>query len=120
MSFTASSIRAFVPAKDFSLSKEFYLKLGFTIASEWQGGALFTAGPQSFILQDFYKKDFAENFMMQLMVPDLDAWWAHADSLRLAEKYNVRAPIQPEMQPWGIRMATLFDPSQVLWHIAQG
>jgi uncharacterized glyoxalase superfamily protein PhnB len=56
---------------------------------------------------------------MQLMVDDLDAWWVHIVSLDLPGKFGVRAPAPPEMQPWGLRLAYVFDPSGVLWHVAQ-
>lgn len=35
-------------------------------------------GQSSFLLQRYYQKEWAENFMMQLMVDDLDAWWGLA------------------------------------------
>jgi uncharacterized glyoxalase superfamily protein PhnB len=57
--------------------------------------------------------------MMQLMVDDLDAWWAHIEGLDLPGKFKVPAPKAPAMQPWGLRIAYLVDPSGVLWHIAQ-
>jgi uncharacterized glyoxalase superfamily protein PhnB len=57
--------------------------------------------------------------MMQLMVDDLDAWWAHIESLDLAKQFNVPPPKAPAMQPWGLRVAYVVDPSGVLWHVAQ-
>ena len=113
------SIRPFVPAKDFALSKKFYKTLGFPLVSEWRGGAVFSAGSQSFILQDFYQKELAENFMMQLLVTDLDKWWAHIDGLGLSEEFKTRPSKAPAVQPWGLRVAFVFDPSPVLWHIVQ-
>jgi len=57
--------------------------------------------------------------MMQLIVDDLDAWWAHIVSLDLPAAYGVPRPTPPELQPWGLRVAYVVDPSGVLWHIAQ-
>jgi hypothetical protein len=113
------SIRPFVPAKDFAQSKKFYQTLGFSMVSEWKGGALFSAGSQSFILQEFYQKELAENFMMQLTVENLDEWWAHIDGLKLDEVFGVKPAKAPAVQPWGLRVAYLFDPSPVLWHVVQ-
>ena len=56
---------------------------------------------------------------MQLMVDDLDAWWAHIEALDLPGRFGVRPPTAPAMQPWGLRVAYVFDPAGVLWHIAQ-
>jgi len=57
--------------------------------------------------------------MMQLMVDDLDAWWSHVEALDLAARFDVQSPRPPAVQPWGLRVAYLFDPSGVLWHIAE-
>ena len=81
--------------------------------------AIFRVGSGGFILQRYYQKDWAENFMMQLMVDDLDAWWAHINRLDLTGRFGVPPPRAPELQPWGLRVAYLTDPSGVLWHVAQ-
>ena len=81
--------------------------------------AIFAVGAGAFILQRYYQKDWAENSMMQLMVDDLDAWWAHIERLDLPGGFGVRPPRPPALQPWGLRVAYLFDPAGVLWHVAQ-
>jgi len=110
--------RPFVPAKDFDLSKRFYETLGFKKVLDGEV-AIFNAGSGGFILQRYYQKDWAENFMMQLMVDDVDAWWAQIQALDLTGQFGVRPPRAPAMQPWGLRVAYLTDPSGVLWHVAQ-
>ena len=110
--------RPFLPARDFDLSKRFYEALGFTRLLDGDV-AIFELGASGFILQNYYKKEWAENFMMQLMVDDLDAWWSHILVLDLPGNFGVQAPAPPAMQPWGLRIAYVFDPSGVLWHIAQ-
>jgi len=112
------SCRPFLPARDFGLSKRFYEALGFT--KELDGDvAIFRVGGSSFILQNRLEQQWAENSMMQLMVDDLDAWWARIESLHLKEHFGVPSPKKPELQPWGLRVAYVVDPSGVLWHIAQ-
>lgn len=81
--------------------------------------AIFEMGRSGFILQNYYKRELAENFMMQLMVDDLDAWWSHISVLDLPSRFGVPAPSPPAIQPWGLRIAYVIDPSGVLWHIAQ-
>ena len=110
--------RPFLPARDFAVSKNFYETLGFEKLLDGDV-AIFKAGSSSFILQNYYQKDWAENFMMQLMVDDLDAWWTHIEGLDLPGKFNVSPPRPPAMQPWGLCVAYVFDPSGVLWHIVQ-
>jgi uncharacterized glyoxalase superfamily protein PhnB len=110
--------RPFLPAKDFDLSKAFYETLGFDKVLDSEV-AIFNAGSGGFILQRYYQKDWAENFMMQLMVDDLDAWWTHIQSLDLAGRFGVQPPKPPAMQPWGLRIAYVYDPCGVLWHVCQ-
>ena len=111
-------VRPFLPTKDFEESKRFYEAMGFekTLDSEV---AIFKAGSGGFILQRHFQEDWAGNFMMQLMVDDLDTWWSHIESLDLPNRFGVASPKPPAMQPWGLRIAYVVDPSGVLWHIAE-
>ena len=121
---TAIELKAFVPAKDFEISKQFYQDLGFTLC--WSNGGLAylhqgphgSHGKAGILLQNFYVKEFAQNLMMHLLVEDVDAWWAHVQDKGIAEKYGVRAE-PPEDRDWKMRDFVLFDPSGVLWRIAQ-
>jgi catechol 2,3-dioxygenase-like lactoylglutathione lyase family enzyme len=110
--------RPFLPAKDFETSRAFYEALGFRKLLD-SDVAIFGVGPSAFILQRHYQKDWAGNFMMQLMVDDLDAWWARIEALDLPTRFGVEPPKAPAMQPWGLRVAYVHDPSGVLWHVAQ-
>ena len=111
-------VKAFVPAKDFALSKQFYQDIGFEMASDDEGVAYFHHGDASFLLQDFYSEELASNFMMHLLVEDVDTWHANLRDAGISQKYSVEiGPI--EVQPWRMRDFVLFDPSGVLWRIAQ-
>ena len=114
----AEAVRAFVPAKDFAVSRAFYEALGFPKLLDGEV-AIFGVGLGAFILQNFYQEQLAANFVMQLMVDDLDAWWAHIEALGLPARFAVKPPRPPAMQPWGLRVAYVFDPSGVLWHVTQ-
>jgi catechol 2,3-dioxygenase-like lactoylglutathione lyase family enzyme len=111
-------LKAFVPARDYSLSKRFYVDLGFELRSDSGGVAYLRHSHCSFLLQDFYVKELAENLMMHLLVADVDAWWAHVRDLRIADTYGVRVE-PPQERPWRMRELLLFDPSGVLWRIAR-
>jgi len=65
-------LKAFIPAKDFELSKRFYQDLGFTLASDSGGIAYFHHNNVSFLLQNFYVKELAENLMMHLLVENVE------------------------------------------------
>ena len=113
-----TEIKAFVPAKDFALSKQFYQDVGFTLASDGGGIAYFHVGDASFLLQDFCADGFAENFMMHLLVADVDAWWAKVEASGVVARYGVKLSAI-EQQPWRMRDFCLTDPSGVLWRIGQ-
>ena len=112
------AIRPFLPAKDFDISKSFYVALGVQKTLDGEI-AIFRAGTSEFILQRFYHKEFADNCMLQLVVDDLDTWWTHTEALDLPARFRVRAPKAPKLQPWGLRVAFVFDPSGVLWHVTE-
>ena len=72
----------------------------------------------SFLLQNFYVKELAENFMMHLSVESVDSWWTAIRDAKIAETYGVKVtPV--EQRPWRMRDFVLIDPSGVLWRIAE-
>jgi hypothetical protein len=79
------------PARDFGRSKAFYKALGFPNVLDGEV-AIVGAGSGGFIFQNYYQKDWDENFMMQLMVDDLDAWWAFIEGLDLPGRFGVQPP----------------------------
>ncbi|MGY3884944.1 VOC family protein [Aeromonas aquatica] len=113
-----TEIKAFVPARDFALSMQFYQDLGFTLASDGGGVAYFHFGEVSFLLQDYYHDALAEHFMMHILVEDVAAWWAHVKDSQVASRYGVRVT-EIVTQPWRMKDFCLYDPSGVLWRIAQ-
>src|SRR5258708_2290991 len=88
---TSIQIKAFVPSRDFELSKRFYQDLGFEIAWSSDDLAYVRHGTSSFLLQKFYVKEHTDNFMMHLLVNDVDAWWDHVQSQGLIAKYGIKA-----------------------------
>ena len=99
--------------------ERFYQALGFELVLD-ADVAIFKAGVGGFILQRYDVKEWAEDCMMQVMVHDLDAWWSHIESLNIPATFGVSWPLRPPaIQPWGLRVAYIADPSGVLWHVAQ-
>ena len=111
-------LKAFVPAKDHAIATQFYIDLGFKL--NWGNAqvAELEIGSYRFLLQNFYVQELVDNFMMQLMVDDADAWWKRIEEAGLEAKYPGITVKPPTMQPWGLRVLYLTDPSGVLWHIA--
>ena len=115
---SVKALRPFVPAKDFAISKQFYADLGFRVEPLGDSIAAMHIGSYSFLLQDFYVEEWANNFVLHMFVDDLDAWWEHVSSLNLDSRYGVKSPRAPKLQSWGLTVAYMFDPAGVLWHIA--
>ncbi len=113
---TTLELKAFLPAKDFELSKRFYQELGFSTELLGEDLVCFCHGPSKFLLQRYYSREFAESLQMHLLVEDVDSWWEQAN--RIITKYG-SSPDIPRTQPWGLRDFTFLDPSGVLWRVAQ-
>lgn len=75
---TIEELVVYVPSENFLLSQRFYTALGFTLTDGWDGTKDCRLGMAVFRLQDYYKKDWAENFMIKLQVDDIEVWHAHA------------------------------------------
>lgn len=109
-------IKPFVPAKDYELAKSFYQDLGFTLAADNDGVAYFHCDRQSFLLQNFYKEELAQNLMLSIVVEDVEAWYHQVKPVAI--KYGVHVSV-PENQPWRMRDFVVIYPSGVLWRIGQ-
>jgi len=111
-------LKAFIPSKNFNISKQFYSEIGFTKASDADGIAYFHCGNCSFLLQDFYDKSLADNLMMHLLVEDIESWHEQVTKAGVADKYGVKVSEVTE-QPWGMLDFVVYDPSGVLWRFGQ-
>jgi catechol 2,3-dioxygenase-like lactoylglutathione lyase family enzyme len=118
VNLAAVEIKAFVPSRDFEKSKQFYLALGFEIPWSSEDLAYVRHGVTSFLLQAFYEPVHAGNFQMHLLVENVDDWHAQVLSSGVRDRFGVEIGT-PENRPWAMRDFTLFDPSGVLWRIAQ-
>jgi hypothetical protein len=115
---TVEAMRPMVPAKDFEISKRFYVELGFQPRTLLTDRLLeMQLGPVSFILQAYYVQEWAENFVIHLTVTDVTKWWNHILALNLTGRYGVKI-MPPRMDGWAT-VAPVTDPSGVLWRIAQ-
>ncbi|KAI1691370.1 hypothetical protein Ddc_24280 [Ditylenchus destructor] len=112
-----NELRAFIPALDFERSKQ-SIK---SSASRWTGKrassrtSTSTANAAS-CCRTSISRLFATNFMMHMVVEDVDAWLQRVHESGVAEKYGVRVGAI-ESQPWGMRDFVLYDPAGVLWRI---
>jgi len=118
MEHQAISIRPFIGAKDFKLSRAFYRDLGFQEVVLSPSMSLFKTEQLGFYLQNAFVKDWIDNTMVFLEVKDVDQYWRDLLALNLASKY-VGVKLTPvRVEPWG-KECFVHDPSGVLWHIGE-
>lgn len=118
MEHKALSIRPFIGAKDYNLSRSFYRDLGFQETILTPKMCLFTSGKIAFYLQDAYVKDWVDNTMVFMEVGNVHEFYAQLTSLNLSGKYEGVRLIPIREEQWG-RECFLHDPSGVLWHIGE-
>ncbi len=105
--------KPYVPAKDFELSKRFYVELGFTMSEGWGGTADFTLDGHAFRLQDHFVQDWADNFMFVIGVDDVEAW--HRRALELLHSHVFAGMrVQPPERVDNALVPHVFDPTGVL------
>jgi hypothetical protein len=112
------SLQPFVPSgSNFEKAKQFFIELGFTLA--WDAGDYtgFAQDNCQFILQNYDKKEFAENLMLTVGVPDADAFRNEVIEKKLPEKYGIRMG-EVINQPYG-REVNIIDMAGVCWHFVQ-
>lgn len=112
------SIRPFIGAKDFAVSRAFYRDLGFKEVEIDPKFSVFKKGDFAFYLQDYYSKEWIENTMIFLEIENVDLYWDELVSLNLKEKYNSIRLVPTKTEVWG-KECFLLDPAGVLWHFGE-
>jgi catechol 2,3-dioxygenase-like lactoylglutathione lyase family enzyme len=112
------SIRPFIGAKDFELSRSFYRDLGFLENVITPDMSVFTTEGMAFYLQDAYVKDWIDNTMIFLEVDDVDRYWQELLALNLTAKYKEAKLTPIRTDYWG-KECFLHDPSGILWHFGE-
>ena len=109
-----AQIRAFVPALDFARSKLFYAAIGCKVDSLGDNLAVLELENHRFYLQSGHVKDYAENFMLTLVVADARAWHEHIVAMLAANHISNARVAAPKHEPWGALVTYVWDPAGVL------
>lgn len=113
MPLTINDFKPYMPAKDFEKSKQFYSALGFTMSDGWDGTADFELNGKSFRLQDYYVKQWADNFMVVIGVDDVHAWHLRASEMAGTGVFNGMT-VKPIETVGTSEVLHVIDPSGVL------
>ena len=118
MQHKAKSIRPFIGAKDFELSRQFYRDLGFEESVLSDSMCLFRTDRTGFYLQNAYVKDWVDNTMVFVEVEDVERHWSEVRGLGLPAKYSTVRLSSIRREEWG-KEYFLHDPSGILWHFGE-
>jgi hypothetical protein len=118
MNQKAISIRPFIGAKDFEVSRNFYRDLGFQESILSDNMSYFNQQGLGFYLQDAYVQDWIDNTMVFMEVEDVNQYWSELLVLDLAAKYKNARLTSIRKYDWGSE-CFLHDPSGILWHFGQ-
>ncbi len=112
------TILPFIGAKNFELSKQFYLDFGFKESVISHDMSRFDTNTCGFYLQAYYVKDWVDNTMLFLEVENLDNYWKELEALDLPSKYAKVRLVPIKTFDWG-KEGFIYDPSGILWHIGE-
>lgn len=118
MEHQAKSIRPFIGAKDYKLSRNFYRDLGFKEIILSSNMSYFNTDGLGFYLQNAYVKDWIDNTMVFMEVEDVSRFWNDLLELKLTVKYENVKIVPIRVLDWG-KECFLHDPSGNLWHFGE-
>jgi len=114
-----NDLTTFVGAKDYETSKDFYTAMGFAL--NWDQGNLaeLQLGGCKFFLQRYYQEDWCNNLMLHMTVNDARVWYEHVKQVLSLRPFGAARVAEPKLESYGSLVTYLWDPSGVLWHLAQ-
>ena len=118
MNHKALSIRPFIGAKNFEISRKFYQDLGFQEITLENNFSYFKTENIGFYLQDYYVKDWIDNSMIFMEVDSVERYYEQLLALNLPLKYERVRLVPIKTNDWG-KECFLHDPSGILWHFGE-
>lgn len=70
MSLAATDVKPFVGSKDFALSRDFYVAMGWSLNFDAGDLAELQLGDHRFYLQKYYQRQWCDNTMLHITVND--------------------------------------------------
>jgi len=115
----ATDIKAFIGSRDFDVSRDFYLAMGWKLNFDAGDIAELELGNCRFYLQAYYQRQWCENSMLHITVEDAKAWYRHTQEVLASRTYGAARVNAPEVQDYGALVTHVWDPVGVLLHFAQ-
>ena len=118
MNHNAKSLRPFIGAKDYEVSRSFYRDLGFEEVELGPDMSVFKSGSHAFYLQKYYNEDWVNNTMLFMEVDDVYRFYNELIALNLPDKYADVKVVPVRVMDWG-KECFVHDPSGILWHFGE-
>lgn len=115
----ASDIKPFIGSRDFEMSRDFYVALGWRLNFETGNLAELELGGCRFYLQRYYQRKWCENSMLHITVENAEAWHRHVTAVLEARSYGAARVDAPKQESYGALVTYVWDPVGVLLHFAQ-
>ena len=119
MSLLVSDIKPFIGSKDYGLSRDFYVALGWHVNFESSELAELQLGDHRFYLQAYYQKDWCNNTMLHITVDDAQSWYERASSVLSSRDFGPARVREPARQDYDALVTFVWDPAGVVLHFAQ-
>jgi len=118
MQHNIRSIRPFIGAENFEVSRSFYRDLGFEETVLFHEMSVFKSEGFAFYLQNGYIKDWIDNTQVFVEVENVESLWQQLIALGLDVKYKGVRLTPVRTFSWG-RECYVHDPSGILWHFGE-
>lgn len=114
----SKSIRPFIGAKDYAISRSFYQDIGFQEVVLSANMSYFERDGLGFYLQNAYVKDWIDNTMVFMELENVAQFWDALQELHLTQKYETIKLVPIRTLDWG-KECFVHDPSGILWHFGE-
>ena len=118
MNHNPKSIRPFIGAKNYEISRNFYRDLGFKEKVLSSNLSYFDSNGFGFYLQNAFVKDWIDNTMVFMEVENVQEFYDELIKLELPSKYDTVKIVPVKVLDWG-KECFVHDPSGVLWHFGE-
>lgn len=118
MKFEIKSLRSFIGAKNFDVSRSFYSDLGFDEKVIMDNLSLFQSGEFAFYLSPSEVEDWINNTELFIVVNDVKQCFEQIKQLELKKKYAGVRIVPVKKKLWG-EAGYILDPSGIALCFAQ-
>lgn len=114
----SKALMPFVGSLDYAISRSFYSDIGFKVEDGNKHCKVFVNEYLSFWLQDYSNKQWLDNSMLFLDVPDIAQLKTKLKKLHLEQRYRNVKISETQSYDWGDEFF-MHDPAGVLWHFCE-